>query len=147
MKIIKNQENDYNCGLVCLQHAYETLTNKEITQRELEGMIGTNTEGYSHSDLVSLLTKLNLIGITIYGSKELIKYSKEPDSVIILGWTPFYEHYSIFLKIEDNQIYLNEPDSPSYIAIYDLKEFEKAWKDSEANTWAIVIKLNETKTV
>ena len=143
MKIIKNQKKDYTCGLVCVQHAFTKLTHNPITQAKLEELIGTNNGGYSHVELVRLCGMLGLRTETTEGLNKVIKLDQSEERVIILGWTPFYEHYSVFEGIirtpEGDFVSLNEPDSPSYVAMYNMKDFKKCWKDSDANRWALII--------
>ena len=144
--IIFDQENDYNCGVVCLQWIMYKK-GFHFSQRELEKQCGTSAQGTSHKGLKKFLIAHSLpyldsennIELNIEGLREALKNGYQ----VMVGWTPWDEHYSIVEKIGKDTITLNDPGSPSCISIYSLEEFKKVWFDSEkderVDNWSLVV--------
>jgi len=137
------QETEYTCGPACLRWILQNKYNKHYSEKYLSLLCETNEEGTDHDQLVRAGLRFGYVSTGSEGEIERLI----PECTIV-GWDqgevgqPIDEHYSVFLGVDGQDLWLMDPwpIAAGNIVCMKYRAFTTRWydtviEDSKINRW------------
>jgi ABC-type bacteriocin/lantibiotic exporter with double-glycine peptidase domain len=146
-----------HCGPAVLKIVLDSY-GKEYSEKQLDQLSEWTPDGVEHQELIKAVAQVGMHSFTKERAifKDL-EYFNQMDLPVILGWwSDDDDHYSVMINIDEEKIYLLDPqidfDEKTYgQTIMVRSEFDQLWYDLEnrrqrrANHWLMVISKEPKK--